>query len=48
MANLKTAIDNLKAGIDAGSSDAQLIDLIVKLRLANAALIVSAPETLDD
>jgi hypothetical protein len=48
MANLKTAIDALKAGIDANANDAQLIDLIVKLRLANAALVVSAPETLDD
>lgn len=48
VANLKTAIDALKAGIDANVTDAQLIDLIVKLRLANAALIVAPAHTFDD
>lgn len=48
LANLQAAIDALKAGIDGNVSDAQLIDLIVKLRLANAALVVAPTHTSDD
>ncbi|MDF2685836.1 MAG: hypothetical protein K0S55_1017, partial [Clostridia bacterium] len=40
--------DALKTGIDANVSDVELIDLIVKLRLASAALIVAPTHTIDD
>lgn len=51
VANLKAAIEALKAGIDAEAADVVLIDLVVKYKLAEAGLTaIEEPDvpTLDD
>jgi hypothetical protein len=44
----KAAIDTLKADIDKEADDAKLLDSIIALNLAKAALTVYVPETFDD